>query len=142
MILTMMKNTLQMLKGSLPFSTRQVPSYTFTKPWMQLGTITTFTPSTIGLSLESCRCFRRVRHSSAEREGITYVFPWVILRDCSSLHHLLCHTHGPGKDHVVFFDHLLSFSTWHLFIGRICICYQKCGNLLPPSQSPPEHRAV
>src|SRR5579859_2170354 len=37
------------------------------------------------------------------REGITYVIPWVILRDCSSPHHLLCHTHGPGKDHVVFF---------------------------------------
>src|SRR5579859_2956919 len=40
-------------------------------------------------------------------EGITYVIPWVILRDCSSPHHLLCHTHGPGKDHVVFFVHLL-----------------------------------
>src|SRR5579859_2981404 len=37
------------------------------------------------------------------REGITYVIPWVILRDCSSPHHLLCHTDGPGKDHVVFF---------------------------------------
>src|SRR5579859_4630549 len=35
--------------------------------------------------------------------GITYVIPWVILRDCSSHHHLLHHTHGPGKDHVVFF---------------------------------------